>query len=234
MSALNDSLTPGEVVLYRTRCHPAGNNMFWFIAILLAIFFYSVHMIESDPDAKGLTIIAAALLLIIFVCVGIHLVGWRGTETAITNLRVVRVTGKWQFDDTIVDGTAATVPLRDVRSVHVEQNDLLGGLLGYGSVVIEAPAEYGCHEPAAIVRKKILGKTVEVKSPGKYGPLPTDARRTRILGKTFVDRKSPKYSPEPTGRCVEIVLGKIPHPERFCDLVQEYVGGRPSGASAGA
>jgi hypothetical protein len=237
LSALDNQLSKGEVVLYRTRCYWFGGGVV-FAAIMAVSFFavmpltYNLSAIRSDPDAEGRALIGSGLLLMTLLSVGMHTLSWWGTETAITNMSVPRVTGSLQFDDTTTDDTSTKIALKDIEDIHVEQNDLPGGMLGYGAIVIKAPAKYGRNQPPTNHSKKVLGKTLVITEPGKYGPQRT-ADTTTIFGKTFVERRRGAYSPQPTGDSVEIILGKIPHPEEFCALVRGHIGRTPSGMTGG-
>jgi hypothetical protein len=100
---------------------------------------YSLTAIRSNGDAMGRAIIGAVLFLFSTTVVAFEVAAWRSTETALTNLRVMRTTKGVRRADT--GDTNLGIPIGQIEDIQVDQ-DIVGRLLGYGTIrirVTEAP-----------------------------------------------------------------------------------------------
>ena len=132
MSYLDQSLTSGEVVLYRTRLH-------WTVLVgplLVSIAFVAagtgLFVAATRPSAGGA---ARTFAILGVVCVLVAALAWitglirrSSTEMAVTNRRVLMKVG-------MVGRRTVELMLPKVESVAVDQG-VMGRLTGYGTVVV--------------------------------------------------------------------------------------------------
>jgi hypothetical protein len=141
LSYLDDNLASGETVLYRTRCHwsdmlttgtvPGAITLFFFVTVMPGA--YSLTAIRNDSDAMGRAIIGAVLSVFSIVWMAFEVAAWWGTETALTNLRIMRTTKGVRRPDT--GDTNLGIAISRIEYIQVEQGNL-GVLLGYGTIRI--------------------------------------------------------------------------------------------------
>ena len=126
MSYAEQNLISGEQVLYQTRLHwivLLGPLLF---AILLGL--PGLIMLLTSFTSEGPTPLS---LLLVLAAGGFFLLGYlkrKATEMAVTNKRILIKTG-------ILSRRTFELLLSKVESIGVEE-DLLGRMLGYGSVVV--------------------------------------------------------------------------------------------------
>lgn len=141
MSYLDDNLADGETVLYWTRCHwsdmlttgAALGTIIVYFFIAAMPFAYSLTAIKNDDDVMARATIGAVLLIFSTTWMAFEVLAWRSTETALTNLRVVRTTKGVRRGDT--GDTNLGIPIGEIEDIQVDQ-DVVARLLGYGTIRI--------------------------------------------------------------------------------------------------
>ena len=141
MSYVEQNLTPGEQILYKTGLH--WIVLFWpvFFAALFALpgLFILLGSIFNMKD-KDAGAVAIAGLLWLVVAGALVLFGYlrrKATEIAVTNKRIVIKTG-------LLNRRTFELLLSKIESIGVEEG-LLGRWLGYGLAVVRGTG--GTPEP---------------------------------------------------------------------------------------
>lgn len=147
MGYVEQNLTPGESVLYRTRLHwvtlvgPATLGAVFGIPGLLLLFGAVGSLSKKSGSAGTMSLFGLVLLVVAAIIVGSGILTRNATEMAVTNKRVIIKAG-------ILSKRTVELFLSRVESVGVEQ-DLVGRILGYGSIVVRGTG--GTAEPFARV-----------------------------------------------------------------------------------
>ena len=141
MSYIEESLTTGERILYRTGLH-------WIVLLVPGLFggFFlllgSVILIGGDGGSTGVGLLIGGFgALIIALAVMVR----NATEMAVTSKRVIVKVG-------LLRRKTIELFLPRVESVRVEQG-LLGRMLGYGNIVVIGTG--GTAEPFKNVRSPL-------------------------------------------------------------------------------
>jgi uncharacterized membrane protein YdbT with pleckstrin-like domain len=140
VSYLDESLTSGEVVLYRTRLH--WSVLVWpvLVAVLFgvgAIALFSAAIGTRVQGRAGVFVFLGLLCgLVAAAAVAVGLIRRSSTEMAVTNRRVLMKTG-------IFARKTIELVLSKVESIGVEQG-VMARLAGYGTVVVRGTG--GTHE----------------------------------------------------------------------------------------
>lgn len=127
MSYLDETLTPGEVIHYRTGLH--WSVLIWPVVIALVLVSSAVALFIVGAAAGPVAVIGALICLALaalFLLVGV--LRRSSIEIAVTNHRVLIKTG-------IVARKTIELLLGKVESIGVEQS-LAGRMAGFGRVVI--------------------------------------------------------------------------------------------------
>jgi uncharacterized membrane protein YdbT with pleckstrin-like domain len=132
LSYIDESLTPGEVVLYRTRLH--WTVLFW--PLLVALFFaagafgalIAAVSMSGTAGSVVLAIVGGLCAVIAVSALAAGLIRRSSTEMAVTNRRVLMKSG-------IISRKTVELMLSKVESIGINQN-MLGRLVGYGSVIV--------------------------------------------------------------------------------------------------
>jgi uncharacterized membrane protein YdbT with pleckstrin-like domain len=125
MPDINSSLRVGERVVVTAKKH-AGGLILPLIVLVASVIFY----IAVKPTASGLQVVALLIAAIgawMLFMAATHLIG---TSLAITDQRIFGESG-------LFPRRIMTLALSDIDSADAKQ-DLIGRLLGYGTVVINA------------------------------------------------------------------------------------------------
>jgi len=141
LSYVEQNLTPGEQVLYKTGLH--WIVLFWpvFFAALFAlpglfILLGSIFNLK-DKDAGGMAIAGLLWLIVAGALVLFGYLRRKATEIAVTNKRIVIKTG-------LLNRRTFELLLSKIESIGVEEG-LLGRWLGYGLAVVRGTG--GTPEP---------------------------------------------------------------------------------------
>ena len=132
MGYLEQSLTSGEVVLYRTRLH--WSVLVWPFAIAFVCTAIAIGLFVAGA---GVAAIAGVVFLVLAIVAAAT--GWvrrSSIEMAVTNRRVLMKTG-------ILSRRTVEVLLTKVESIGVDQS-VMCRLAGFGSVVVRGTG--GTHE----------------------------------------------------------------------------------------
>ena len=134
MSYLDETLTRGEVVNYRTGLH--WTVLFWpaVIAVVLASVAVTTLVLASGSGPAWITATVCLVLAAASVLIGV--LRRSSVEIAVTNHRVLIKTG-------IMARNTVELMLTKVESIGVDQS-LAGRMAGYGKVVIRGTG--GTHE----------------------------------------------------------------------------------------
>jgi len=141
LTYVEQNLTPGEQVLYKTGLH--WIVLFWpvFFAALFALpgLFILIGSIFNlrDKDAGGMAIAGLLWLIVAGALVLFGYLRRKATEIAVTNKRIVIKTG-------LLNRRTFELLLSKVESIGVEEG-LLGRTLGYGLAVVRGTG--GTPEP---------------------------------------------------------------------------------------
>ena len=132
MGYVEENLTPGEQVVYKTGLH--WIVLFWpvFFAALFALpglFILLGSIFTKDKDAGGAAIAGLIWLVVAGVFVLFGYLRWKATEIAVTNKRIVIKTG-------LLNRKTFEMLFSKVESISVEE-DLIGRWLGYGLAVVK-------------------------------------------------------------------------------------------------
>jgi uncharacterized membrane protein YdbT with pleckstrin-like domain len=125
MPDINNSLRVGERVIVTAKKHPGGLILPLIVLIAGIVFYLAVKQ-----TAGGLQVVALLIALIGAWMLFIAATNLIGTSLAITDQRIFGESGLFPRKIT-------TLALSDVDSADAKQ-DLIGSLLGYGTVVINA------------------------------------------------------------------------------------------------
>jgi membrane protein YdbS with pleckstrin-like domain len=129
---LDQSLTSGEVVLYRTRLH--WSVLFWPLAatVLLGAAAVGLFVAAARANAEGrpgpFVVAGLACLLVAAMALVIGQVRRSSTEMAVTNRRVLMKTG-------MLGRRTVELMLSKVESIGVDQG-AWGRLVGFGKVTV--------------------------------------------------------------------------------------------------
>ena len=140
VSYLDQTLTTGEVVLYRTRLH--WTALFWTFVIAVsfgagAIALFVAAALPALRERAGLFMILGAACAVIAAGAAITgMVRQSSTEMAVTNRRVLMKSG-------ILGRRTVELMLSKVESIGVDQG-IFGRMAGYGRVVVRGTG--GTHE----------------------------------------------------------------------------------------
>ena len=128
MTYLDEQLTPGEQVIFRTRLHPAT---FAGTAAFVAFVFAAAGLIVSRNDLPRETVAVlwlGAAVVALLGCVSPYL-RWRTAEFAVTTRRVLVRAGR---------RVVHAFEIRRIERIEVRQAPW-ARLLGYGWVVVVGP-----------------------------------------------------------------------------------------------
>lgn len=133
MGYIENSLVPGETVLYKTHLHWIILIGKLFAALLLGAAgvacIVGSQQLNLKGDEQNALLIAGALLLVIAgITLAAGVIRKNSTEVAVTNKRVLIKTG-------IMARKSIEVLLAKVESIGVNES-AFGRMLGYGSVII--------------------------------------------------------------------------------------------------
>jgi uncharacterized membrane protein YdbT with pleckstrin-like domain len=131
------NLLPGESVVLRRHRHwivPAG-SLFWPILLVVVVGVLDHYLKESlvARDVKMVVTLAALALLGLWAI--ITWLRWNGTSVTITDQRVI-------LDRGVLSRSSKIVPIDRVQDVSTRQ-PILGRILGYGTVEIDAAGSQG-------------------------------------------------------------------------------------------
>ena len=141
MSYIDDTLTSGEKVLYRTRLH--WTVLFWPFLVAVLFGIGAIVLFAAAGAAPRVEGRAGLFVLLGLACVVIAAGGaitalvrrW-STEMAVTNRRVLMKSG-------FLGRRTVELMLAKVESIGVDQG-VLGRMAGYGKVVVRGTG--GTHE----------------------------------------------------------------------------------------
>jgi uncharacterized membrane protein YdbT with pleckstrin-like domain len=150
VSYLDESLTPGETVLYRTGLHWStvlGSLLLGALLALgaIALLVASFRFAEPGTGPTALRVAGCALVVLGAVAIVSGLVRRSAVEMAVTNRRVLMKTGLFARRTT-------ELMLSKVESIGVEQG-VAGRLWGYGTVVVRGTG--GTHEVFARIDRPL-------------------------------------------------------------------------------
>jgi membrane protein YdbS with pleckstrin-like domain len=172
---IEETLTPGEQVLHRTRLHwivliwPfVFGIVFLAAAVACLIGWYSGR---NDPDATvgrtALLALVVAEVLVAAIAFGAGLVRRAGIEMAVTNRRLIVKTG-------VVRRHTIELMLSKIESISVSQG-VLGRIANYGDVLVRGSGGTAEHFPriADPLRLRFKAQEQIERSHGVAGPSPT-------------------------------------------------------------
>ena len=154
MSYAQSLLAKDEVVLYRGRQHwlaPVSDSLKPFVLVLagLLLFFAEVNVKPDSPISTAWLVVAAVILVIGLVWIGIVDLTWRAQEYVITNRRVLKVEG-------LIDKKSGDSSLDKINDAVLKQG-LLARMLRYGDLEVLTANE------DAIDRYEMLAHVVDFK-----------------------------------------------------------------------
>ena len=148
--------------------------------------------LDCDKEQRrrhGPAIVGAVLLLFSTTVVAFEVAAWRSTETALTNLRVIRTTEGVRRGDT--GDTNLGIPISQIEDIQVDQ-DIVGQLLGYGTIRIrvkeapEATAGQRSREVLPAGQERIAGSASSWRDssncPNRARMGRTNRRKSNYLG----------------------------------------------------
>lgn len=131
------NLLPGETVVLRRHRHwvVPVKSLFWPVLLLALVVAGDLLLKDSlvARDVKMVATLAAVALLGIWLIV--TWLRWTATSFTITDQRVILDTG-------VLGRTSKIIPIDRVQDVSTRQ-PILGRILGYGSVEIDAAGSQG-------------------------------------------------------------------------------------------
>ena len=167
------NLLPGESVVLRRHRHwivPA-RSLFWPILLVVVVGVLDHYLKESlvARDVKMVVTLAALALLGLWAI--ITWLRWNGTSVTITDQRVI-------LDRGVLSRSSKIVPIDRVQDVSTRQ-PVLGRILGYGTVEIDAAGSQGAelldHVPSPNrFRDEVFVQSERLRRPaGESQPSPS-------------------------------------------------------------
>ena len=185
MGYLDDHLLDGERIAYRARLHRIV-FLVPFVLLLLALAAAAIALSIADPDVKRAAWIAAAVLGVLTLAVGVGpWIRYRTSEFAVTNRRVLMKLGFIQRD-------SLDMLLSKVEAIQVDQ-DFMGRMLGYGTInVIGTGGTAGTYARISRpleFRRQVQMQSVAVEESRRAGALPGGG--ASASGEPRIERECP-------------------------------------------
>jgi len=154
MSYAESLMAKDEQILFRGRQHwlaPVSDSLKPFVLVLvgLLLFFGELNFKPDSPISTAWLVVAAVILVIGLVWIGIVDLTWRAQEYVITNRRVLKVEG-------LIDKKSGDSSLDKINDAVLSQG-VLARILHYGSLEILTSNEQ------AIDRYTMLANAVAFK-----------------------------------------------------------------------
>jgi uncharacterized membrane protein YdbT with pleckstrin-like domain len=134
LSYIDQNLSSGETVLYRTRLHWIAMISHFIAALVVAaagsgLLFASFSKIHDKSGDSGQLAVFGLLLLVAAIVI-VVVAFWKrsATEMAVTNKRVLVKVG-------LLSRRSTQIMLSKIESVHVDQS-VVGRLFSFGTIVI--------------------------------------------------------------------------------------------------
>jgi len=134
LSYIDNNLSSGETVLYRTRLHWIAMVSHFITAFAVALagiglLITSFSKLNTKGGASG-ELAVLGFLLLVAAAVVVVLAFWKrsATEMAVTNKRVLIKVG-------LLSRRSTQIMLSKIESVHVDQS-VVGRMLSFGTIVI--------------------------------------------------------------------------------------------------
>ena len=146
MSYVNESLTAGEEVLYRTGLHWAAlgapvvfGGLFGMIGLILIIGSI------ADKTDSGMGVFGFLFLVFAALIFVLGYLSWKATEMAVTSKRVIIKRG-------LLRRRTLELLHPKIESIGVEEG-LIGRMFGYGTVIVRGTG--GTPEPFKLVKQPL-------------------------------------------------------------------------------
>lgn len=169
------NLLPGESIILRRHRHwivPA-RSLFWPILLLLVVGVLDHYLRESLVARDVKTVATLGALAVLGLWAIITWLRWNATSVTITDQRVM-------LDRGVLSRSSKIVPIDRVQDVSTRQS-ILGRILGYGTVEIDAAGSQGAelldHVPDPNhFRDEVFVQSERLRRPaGQSLPNPTTA-----------------------------------------------------------
>jgi uncharacterized membrane protein YdbT with pleckstrin-like domain len=131
-----DDLIPGETMLMRVHRHPIMLVSRCWLATVIGLALAIAMAVLVPHTAGGIKwVLVAGVLLVLFVYLDAQWIIWRSETFTITDQRVILRRG-------VIGSFTRSIGLNRVQDVSTRQG-LLGRMLGYGTIEIEAAGKDG-------------------------------------------------------------------------------------------